>query len=87
MIRPLAVLSLLLSTVAAQTTPKPTPPQPQTHQAPGAAPDKVWVNNTTHVYHCPGARYYGKTKDGKYLTEAEAKKEGDKPARGEACFK
>ena len=82
--------SLLLSsliTLHAQTSTKPTPPQPQTTQAPGAAPDKVWVNTATHVYHCPDARYYGRTKDGKYLTEPAARKEGDKPARGGACFK
>ncbi len=72
--------------LGAQTAAKPVPPKPQATQAAGAAPDKVWVNTATHVYHCPGARYYGKTKDGKYLSEPDAKKEGDKPARGEVCF-
>jgi hypothetical protein len=37
----------------------------------------VWVNTETHVYHKEGSRFYGKTKKGKYLSEAEAIKEGD----------
>jgi hypothetical protein len=45
------------------------------------------VNTKTNVYHCPGDRYYGKTKEGKYLTEADAKKAGFKGERGETCFK
>jgi hypothetical protein len=39
----------------------------------------VWVNTETHVYHKEGSRFYGTTKKGKYMTEAEAVKEGDKP--------
>lgn len=65
---------------------KPNPFKPQATQAPGAAPDKVWVNTKTNVYHCPGDRYYGKTKEGKYMTEPEAKKAGAKGERGETCF-
>src|SRR5439155_4592392 len=38
----------------------------------------VWVNTETHVYHREGSRFYGTTKKGKYMTEAEAIKEGNK---------
>jgi hypothetical protein len=36
----------------------------------------VWVNTASGVYHKLGSRYYGKTKQGKYMTEADAKKAG-----------
>lgn len=36
----------------------------------------VWVNSDTKVFHRSGDRWYGKTKDGKYMTEPEAVKEG-----------
>lgn len=71
-------------------TPTPTkrkPPQPLAVQAPGAAPDKVWYNAASKVYHCPTDRYYGRTKDGKYMTEAEAKSAGAHGPRGKDCFK
>jgi hypothetical protein len=40
----------------------------------------VWVNTATHVYHKEGSRFYGKTKQGKYVSEADAIKEGDRAA-------
>ena len=46
--------------------------------APGGGHGLVWVNTETHVYHKEGSRFYGTTKKGKYMTEAEAIKEGDK---------
>lgn len=91
---PSTVLALTLAPllVAQNTTQQPantrrTPPQPQAQQAPGAGPDKVWLNEKSNVYHCPGDRYYGKTKDGKYVTEPEAKKAGAHGARNQTCFK
>ena len=46
---------------------------------------RVWVNTRSHVYHCPGTRWYGNTKQGKYISESEAQKEGDRPAYGRSC--
>jgi len=44
------------------------------------ASGKVWVNTESGVYHKSG-RWYGKTKAGKFMTEAEAKAEGYKEAQ------
>src|SRR5438552_12415455 len=49
--------------------------------APGGGHGLVWVNTETHVYHKEGSRFYGKTKKGKYTTEADAQKEGDRAAK------
>jgi hypothetical protein len=46
---------------------------------------KVWVNTASGVYHCPGTRWYGKTKHGEYMTQAEAQKKGFRPAYGKVC--
>ena len=46
---------------------------------------KVWVNTASGVYHCPGTRWYGKTKRGKYVGECAAIKDGNRPAYGKAC--
>jgi len=40
----------------------------------------VWVNTDSKVYHKSG-RYYGKTKQGKFMTEADAQKAGFKAAQ------
>jgi hypothetical protein len=46
---------------------------------------KVWVNIPTHVYHCPGTRWYGTTKQGTYMTQKEAQDKGNRPAYGNYC--
>ena len=43
----------------------------------------VWVNTDSGVYHKEGTRYYGKTKNGKYMSEADAVKAGYRPAKNE----
>jgi hypothetical protein len=48
--------------------------------APGGGQGLVWVNTDSHVYHKEGSRFYGKTKKGKYVSEADAIKEGDRAA-------
>jgi len=46
---------------------------------------KVWVNTDSHVYHCPGTRWYGNTKQGGYMTQKEALDKGNRPAYGKLC--
>jgi hypothetical protein len=42
----------------------------------------VWVNTDSKVYHKSG-RYYGKTKQGKFMSEADAKKANYREAKQE----
>jgi len=53
--------------------------------AAGGVPGLVWVNTASNVYHCYGTRYYGTTKAGKYMSEADAKAAGARPDHGKAC--
>jgi len=69
----------------AATTPAKTTTAMPTVAAPGGGAGKVWVNGSSKVYHCQGTKWYGMTKAGSYMTEAEAKAAGNHPDHGKAC--
>ena len=77
------------STPVVAASPAPTPAAaPVSKSAPAARPaaqqqtppangaGMVWVNTASGVDHKPGTRWYGKTEQGKYMTEADAQKAG-----------
>jgi hypothetical protein len=79
------------SFATAQDTSSQNPPAASNAKATPAAPSatdiaaakashKVWVNLDTGIYH-KGGRWFGKTKNGKFMTVDDAKKAGYKAAK------
>ena len=76
---PLLALGHLGATSAlaqARATPKPATPPLQTI---------VWVNTPSRIYHCPGTQFFGSTRQGEYMSEAEARGRGNRASDRKAC--
>jgi hypothetical protein len=70
---------------ATTSTAAPKAPPASQAAAPGGGPGMVWVNSASKVYHCPSDRWYGKTKAGEYMTEADAKAKGNRADHNKPC--
>lgn len=90
------VVAAPMTTAPMATPAKPAAPvtAPAASAAPAAkiapvpaasGPGMVWANMDSKVYHCSTSRWYGKTKKGEYMTEAEAVAKGLRPDHGKAC--
>lgn len=67
-----------VSTTSVAPIPKPAPVE---------NPDaKVWVNTDSGTYHCPGTRWYGKTHEGEFMKQKQARVKGYHPAAKHACI-
>lgn len=73
---PLATTGAMGATVK---TPKPT-------AMAGGGKGKVWVDSASRKYYCASPKYDGKTKTGEYMTEADAKAQGNRANSKKACL-
>jgi hypothetical protein len=69
------------------TKTKVKPPAPTAKEiADAQAKGLVWVNTDSKIYHKDG-QFYGKTKEGQFMTEADATKAGYRAAKQSAVDK
>jgi predicted Ser/Thr protein kinase len=81
---PRAVLPIPVSRIPAPRIPAASKvPKPPAAENPNAT---VWVNTNSGTYHCPETRWYGKTLEGGYMKQKQAKEKGYHPAGNHACL-
>jgi hypothetical protein len=83
---PAAPAATAPKTAAKSKTPTPTANASDSDISAAKSAGKVWVNTETGVYH-KGGRWYGKTKQGKFMSEDDAKKAGYHEAKAEIGVK
>src|SRR6266403_2605661 len=89
MIKPLVkflsilLFALLLSVPGIQAQNVSTPAG--AHVAQSSESRQVWVNTATGIYHYPGTRWYGNTKQGKFMSETDARAQGYRPGNDLQC--
>jgi hypothetical protein len=71
---PILLVALLFCVPTLRTQEAPTSTGPLIVQS--SESKQVWVNTATGVYHYLGTRWYGKTKQGRYMSEADARAKG-----------
>jgi hypothetical protein len=72
---------------ASKSTASSSKSAPAATPAAGGGPGQVWVNTAskTKAYHCQGSKWYGTTKQGKYMSVSDAQAAGYHAAKGEKC--
>ena len=48
-------------------------------------PRLVWVDPASNIYHCSGDLAYGRTRNGEYMSENDAKANGARAFQGRKC--
>src|SRR4051794_25457741 len=51
---------------------------------PAAAARMVWVIASAKIYHCPADLWFGRTAEGQYMSEDDARARGFRPDKGKA---
>lgn len=67
-----------------------SPPAWRTSQEPRredayVRPRLVWVEQASNIYHCSGDPAYGRTRNGEYMSENDAKANGARAFQGRKC--
>ena len=70
---------------APSAAPASKPEPPPGHSVAGNPGVVVWANKKSKVYHCPGDRWYRKSRNGIAMTQQEAEAAGYRPADGRSC--